>query len=217
MEWSERHLHRPDASFDGGDLDCGNGLLLLIRQHIDPLERGQLLEVLSTDASVEEDLPAWSRLTGNELLSRVRRGKQRSYLLCKGSLAERREQATPSPATVPSTPRSVGRSEATAAQIPEPAPAPAVAPLSVMGIGSWPRPRWMLQAMHDYLERRLEEDAFQQTADDAVRLAVAAQERSRRRCADRRRTAPRQLCQLRRQPARQLPADSHHRSPPLRR
>ena len=47
-----------------------------------------------------------------------------------------------------------------------------------MGIGSWPRPRWMLQAMHDHLEGRLAEAEFQATADDAVRLAVAAQVRA---------------------------------------
>lgn len=180
MEWSERPLYRPDVSFDGGDLDCGNGLLLLIRQHIDPLERGQLLEVLSTDPSVEEDLPAWSRMTGNELISRTRRGKQRSYLLCKGSLAERTVPPAPPVvyAAVAAPGRSAGRAEAVASQLPEPAPAPPIAPLSVMGIGSWPRPRWMLQAMHDYLERRLDEVSFQQTADDGVRLAVAAQERA---------------------------------------
>ena len=47
-----------------------------------------------------------------------------------------------------------------------------------MGIGSWPRPRWMLQAMHEHVERRLGDDAFQATADDAVRLAVEAQLRA---------------------------------------
>ena len=52
------------------------------------------------------------------------------------------------------------------------------APLAVMGIGSWPRPRWMLQAMHEHLEGRLADDEFQATADDAVRLAVAAQLRA---------------------------------------
>ena len=67
MDHVERHPLPPDASFDGGDLDCGNGLLLLIRQHIDPLRAGQLLEFRSTEISVEEDLPAWCRLTGNEL------------------------------------------------------------------------------------------------------------------------------------------------------
>ena len=47
-----------------------------------------------------------------------------------------------------------------------------------MGIGSWPRPRWMLQAMHEHIEGRLSEAEFQATADDAVRLAVEAQLRS---------------------------------------
>jgi hypothetical protein len=66
MESVERHPLEADASFDGGDLDCGNGLLLLIRQHIDPLERGQLLEFRSTESSVEEDRNttgsrAWTR------------------------------------------------------------------------------------------------------------------------------------------------------------
>ncbi|MGN6716285.1 MAG: 5-methyltetrahydropteroyltriglutamate--homocysteine methyltransferase [Candidatus Binatia bacterium] len=47
-----------------------------------------------------------------------------------------------------------------------------------MGIGSWPRPRWMLQAMHEHVEGRLGDEEFQSTADDAVRLAVEAQLRS---------------------------------------
>jgi 5-methyltetrahydropteroyltriglutamate--homocysteine methyltransferase len=171
VDWTEQHTLPADASFDGGDLDCGSGLLLLIRKHLDPLHRGQLLEIRSTEVSVEEDLPAWARLTGNELVSRTKRGNQRSYLICKGPLAGRAVTAAPVAAAspVPSRP---------APALPEPAPAAPVAPLSVVGIGSWPRPRWLLQALHEYLERRLDEAAFQQTADDAVRLAVAAQERA---------------------------------------
>src|SRR3569623_306649 len=53
----QAHPFPPDVSFDGGDLDCGNGLLLLIRKHIDPMAKGQLLEILSTEISVDEDLP----------------------------------------------------------------------------------------------------------------------------------------------------------------
>src|SRR6266851_1452439 len=59
-----------------------------------------------------------------------------------------------------------------------PAPAPAIRSLSVMGIGSWPRPRWMLTAIHDRIEGRLSEDEFTATAEDATRLAVAAQLRA---------------------------------------
>ncbi|MET0849850.1 MAG: sulfurtransferase TusA family protein [Candidatus Rokuibacteriota bacterium] len=82
---AERHRYEPDARFDGGDLDCGNGLLLLIRRHMDPLERGQLLEFRSTEISVEEDFPSWCRLTGNELVSFTKQGRERSFLVCKGS------------------------------------------------------------------------------------------------------------------------------------
>src|SRR3954453_12444067 len=105
MEAVEKHTLIPDVSFDGGDLDCGNGLLLLIRKHIDPLDRGGLLEILSTEISVGEDLPAWCRLTGNQLVSLVKTGRQRSFLVCKGKLQERRvapiAPAKTSPAPVP--------------------------------------------------------------------------------------------------------------------
>ncbi|MCO5166017.1 MAG: sulfurtransferase TusA family protein [Planctomycetes bacterium] len=161
----------PDASFDGGDLDCGNGLLLLIRRHMDPLARGQVLEVRSTDTSVEEDLPAWCRLTGNELVAWSREGRQRRYLVCKGTLAERVD-AAPRPRFVP--PREVV-AVAAAGPLPAPAPAPALPPLAVMGLGSWPRPRWLLRALRERVEGRLDEAGFEEAADDAVRLCVQAQ------------------------------------------
>jgi 5-methyltetrahydropteroyltriglutamate--homocysteine methyltransferase len=173
MRWLNEHEHRHDVSFDGGDLDCGNGLLLLIRRHIDPLDKGQLLEILSTESSVEEDLPAWARMTGNELLSAVRRGPQRSYLICKGSSGGKPvETGRPSaPPVVPATPIPQPTPEPLA-----PAPVGEIAPLSVMGVGSWPRPRWMLQALEEFLQGRLDPASFHQTADDAVRLAIRDQE-----------------------------------------
>src|SRR2546426_10005466 len=122
MEPVDRHRFEPDASFDGGDLDCGNGLLLLIRQHMDPLERGQLLELRSTEISVEEDFPAWCRLTGNELVSLVRRGKERSFLVCKGKLAERPQ---PSRRVLAQAGAPVARPPGT---VPLPAPRPPPAP-----------------------------------------------------------------------------------------
>jgi 5-methyltetrahydropteroyltriglutamate--homocysteine methyltransferase len=176
MDTVDRHPLEADTSFDGGDLDCGNGLLLLIRQHIDPLERGQLLEFRSTEISVEEDFPAWCRLTGNELVSLVRRGNRRSFLVCKGKLAERRSRAAPASRSAP--PPLTIVPVVIPATLPPPTPAPEIRPLSVMGIGSWPRPRWMLQAIHDRLEGRLGEAEFQSTGDDATRLAVQAQLRA---------------------------------------
>jgi 5-methyltetrahydropteroyltriglutamate--homocysteine methyltransferase len=178
MEPVERHPFAPDVSFDGRDLDCGNGLLLLIRQHMDPMQRGQLLEFRSTEISVEADFPAWCRLTGNELVSFVRQGTQRSFLVCNGALAERRAPA-PSPRPAPAAPSGQRPLPVTIpTTLPRPAPALAIAPLSVMGIGSWPRPRWMLRAIHDHIEGTLSDAEFEATAADAVRLAVGAQLRA---------------------------------------
>ena len=175
MEPVERHAYSPDVSFDGGDLDCGGGLLLLIRRHIDPLERGGLLEILSTDSTVEVELPAWCRLTSNDLVSWTKTGGQRSFLVCKGPFSERGR-------TLVAATRPIGEQLRVEVRVPEslppPAASPKIAPLSVMGIGSWPRPRWMLQAMHDWLEGRLGEAEFQATADDAARLSVASQLRA---------------------------------------
>src|SRR6266850_30086 len=178
MEPVDRHPLEADVSFDGGDLDCGNGLLLLIRQHIDPLERGQPLEFRSTEISVEADFPAWCRMTGNDLISLVRRGKERSFLVCKGKLAERRPPTRRARMATLAPPSRRLVEVTVPPALPHVAPVPAVRALSVMGIGSWPRPRWMLQAIHEHLEGRLGEAEFEATADDAVRLAVDAQLRA---------------------------------------
>lgn len=177
MQPAPSHSENPDVSFDGGDLDCGNGLLLLIRKHIDPLPRGGLLEIRSTEISVDEDLPAWCRLTGNELVSWTKDGKQRSFLVCKGRLEER-GKAEEKPPAIPVTSAAVAAEAAATPRRATPIPAPAVPSLAVMGLGSWPRPRWMVEAMHDHVQGRLDEAAFQETANDAVRLAVSAQARA---------------------------------------
>ena len=172
----EQHTQRPDISFDGGDLDCENGLLLLIRKQIDPMPRGSLLEIRSTEISVDEDLPAWCRMTSNELVRFTKVGKQRSFLVAKGRLEER--QAGVAGAAAPAMAGVTLVAVIPMTDLPAPAPAPRIAPLAVTSIGSWPQPRWMVQAVHEHMEGRLDEAAFQATADDALRLAVAAQLRA---------------------------------------
>src|SRR5699024_3583356 len=80
------HPYPPKDSFDGGDLDCGNGLLLLIRKHIDPLAPGELLEIVSRDSSVEVDLPSWCNLTKNELINVHTEPGFWRFLVSKGPL-----------------------------------------------------------------------------------------------------------------------------------
>lgn len=191
MIYTQRHSWPANVSFDGGTLDCGNGLLLLIRKHIDTMQTGELLEIKSLESSVEEDLPAWCRMTKNELLSCMRQGDQRSFLVSKGPFQGPPQQQAPAddvggeriarlsagPRTampLPQSPRPVSIPD----RLPAVAPAPPIRPLSVMGIGSWPRPRWLLAAIHEHVAGRLPESEFQATADDAVRLCVAAQERA---------------------------------------
>jgi TusA-related sulfurtransferase/uncharacterized OsmC-like protein len=60
---------RPDATCDGGDLDCGSGLLLIIREAMQPLPPGGVLEIRSRESSVKEDLPAWCRMVGHTLVA----------------------------------------------------------------------------------------------------------------------------------------------------
>lgn len=62
--------------------------------------------------------------------------------------------------------------------MPAPIEVPPLPALAVTGIGSWPRPRWMVRAVHAHLEGRLDDADFAEAGDDAVRLAVAAQARA---------------------------------------
>lgn len=172
MDWNSQHPYSPAVSFDGGDLDCGSGLLLLIRKHIDPLDPGQLLEIKSTDSTVEEDLPAWCRMTRNELVSKARAGNVRSYLVSKGPM---QLPSNASPRASISVLKQASTEQNQPARLPPIEPLP---PFAVMGVGSWPRPGWLLRSLHEYLSGRLSEEEFQQYADDGVRLSVGAQERA---------------------------------------
>jgi len=59
---------RADATFDAGDLGCGD-LVLELRRRILELRPGQTLAVRALDPGAPEDLPAWCDLTGNVLVS----------------------------------------------------------------------------------------------------------------------------------------------------
>lgn len=58
----------PDAMCDGGDLDCGSGLLLIIRNAMKALAPGGILEVRSREISVKQDLPSWARMVGHSYI-----------------------------------------------------------------------------------------------------------------------------------------------------
>jgi uncharacterized OsmC-like protein/TusA-related sulfurtransferase len=80
----------PDGVCDGGDLDCGSGLLLIIRNHMTPISGGGVLEVRSRESSVKEDLPAWCRMVGHAMLDMVPAENQytRYFIRKKGETDE---------------------------------------------------------------------------------------------------------------------------------
>ena len=174
MTESSAHPIDPDTSFDGGDLHCGNGLLLLIRRHIDPLSKGQCLEIIASDPTVDEELRSWCRLTKNQLISVLElENKRKSFLVSKGAFVPTSKKSEPEQNLELNLPaiKTVHIPD----RLPQPVQAPKLGLLPVMGIGSWPRPQWMMRTLSDYLSGRLSRDDFDNTADDAVRLCVDAQ------------------------------------------
>ena len=57
-----------DAFYDAGDKGCGDGPLDEIAAQMRRLMLGQTLEIRATDPSVTNDLPAWCRLVGHDLV-----------------------------------------------------------------------------------------------------------------------------------------------------
>ncbi len=167
----------PAARFDGGNLDCGSGLLLQIRRHIDPLQPGEILEIRSTEPSVSEDLPAWCRLTGNVLVSlrHDRDAAAWTFLIARqGTGPTAREPRVAS--SHASSARPLATADPASGRLTSPDDRqPAIAALAVMGLGSWPRPPWLLEALHGRLEGRVSEPEYSALADRAVAQVVQAQ------------------------------------------
>lgn len=60
------HAVEADAEWDAGDLGCGE-LVLELRKRLRAMP-GRVLELRALDPGAPEDLPAWCRLTHNELI-----------------------------------------------------------------------------------------------------------------------------------------------------
>lgn len=78
-------MENPKAVCDGGDLDCGSGLLLIIKKAMDPLQDGEILEVRSRERTVADDLPAWCRMVDHEFLGSKPGDNTTRYFIRKGS------------------------------------------------------------------------------------------------------------------------------------
>lgn len=82
-----------DRIFDGGDLDCGSGLALLIRENMLAVPPGGVLEMVSREPTVADDLPPWCRLSGHELLGSLPGEAGVRYFLRRGASAGSGEAA----------------------------------------------------------------------------------------------------------------------------
>ncbi|MFP5238730.1 MAG: sulfurtransferase TusA family protein [Acidobacteriota bacterium] len=77
----------PERVFDGGDLDCGSGLALIIREHMLAVPPGGVLEMISREPTVADDLPPWCRLSGHEYLGSLPGEGGARYFMRRGLAA----------------------------------------------------------------------------------------------------------------------------------
>ncbi len=89
---SDYSSRAPDAVLDGGRLAAGSGLLLLLRNAMDRLRPGQLLELRSVEPSAQEDIEAWCRLSLHRLVANIGTNGQHRCLIEKGQGAAQRPQ-----------------------------------------------------------------------------------------------------------------------------
>jgi TusA-related sulfurtransferase len=83
----------PDRVFDGGDLDCGSGLVLLIRENMLQVPEQGILEMRSREPTVRDDLPPWCRMVGHEYLGSVEGEGFTRYFICKKIQSSEEEQS----------------------------------------------------------------------------------------------------------------------------
>jgi uncharacterized OsmC-like protein/TusA-related sulfurtransferase len=82
-----------DRVFDGGDLDCGSGLVLLIRENMLDVPDGGILEMRSSEPTVRDDLPPWCRMVGHEFLGELAGDSAVvRYFVRKGAAAAKTEE-----------------------------------------------------------------------------------------------------------------------------
>lgn len=75
---------RPDHVFDGGELDCGSGLILLIRDQMLKVPEGGILEMRSREPTVGDDLPPWCRMVGHTYLGAQKEAGIARYFMRRG-------------------------------------------------------------------------------------------------------------------------------------
>ncbi|MDQ0339844.1 tRNA 2-thiouridine synthesizing protein A [Caldalkalibacillus uzonensis] len=74
---------KTDLVYDAGPTGCGE-LIMNVFRKMKTLDTGQIIKVVSYDSGAKEDLPAWCRLQGHQLLKIEDSGVGRHYWIKKG-------------------------------------------------------------------------------------------------------------------------------------
>ena len=77
-------MQPPDAFRDTESMGCGS-LMIALRKAMLPLAVGQVLQVRSCDPGAPEDIPAWCRLTGHQLLAAQAGNLKTDYFIRKAN------------------------------------------------------------------------------------------------------------------------------------
>ncbi len=92
MDENQLNSIQPDNVFDGGDMDCGSGLILLIRENMLKVPEGGVLEMRSHEPTVADDLPPWCRMVGHKLLGTIKTPEFNRYFIERGISQQAEEQ-----------------------------------------------------------------------------------------------------------------------------
>jgi len=74
----------PTVVVEGANMGLATGLLMLLREAIEPLSSGSVIAVRTTDESAAHDLPAWCRVTAHRFLGTQEQVGDPTYFLIKG-------------------------------------------------------------------------------------------------------------------------------------
>ncbi|MDJ0766643.1 MAG: OsmC family protein [Myxococcota bacterium] len=74
----------PTEMLDGGALDCGSGLVLMLRDAMNQVPVGQVLELRSSEPTVGSDLPPWCEMVGHAYLGNLPGNDRVRYFIRRG-------------------------------------------------------------------------------------------------------------------------------------
>ncbi len=83
----------PVRILEGGDLDCGSGLVLLLRDEMLKVPPGEVLELRSREPTVRGDLPPWCEMVGHAYLGELPAADGVRYFVRRGEKAGKDEDA----------------------------------------------------------------------------------------------------------------------------